>query len=288
MTVYNIAGLSIFSEYELGPDYQNFITDDGEASDSEDRFDFGLSKDAHLSVPSIAEFTVKQEKFITSKYKDGYLYEAVIPDAVIRKGHYTSAELYTDNTYHNASVKPGYGLSQLIRLALESRFISDGKVILHSSCIRTPAGAICMTAPSGTGKSTRAAALCSVMNSPGFSMISGDRPLLDDTSAYGVPWDGKEKLHLNVSAPLHSILRIRRLDEYGPSASEAVRRIDETEAFKLIVSQIFLPMWDTDLAAKSMSNLKELLKNVPVFEAIAGPNEGSMRKLWDLIVKGDF
>lgn len=288
MIKYNIAGLKISSACEFGPDYQNFLTDEHISLPGADGFEFDLHEEGCISVPGEAEFSVSQEQFVISKYSGGCLYEAVIPDTVTDKARCTPATMYTDSSYHTALFTPGYGLTQLTRLALESRFISDGKVILHSSCINTPLGAVCLTAPSGTGKSTRAAALCRAMTPHKFPMISGDRPLLDSSFAYGVPWDGKEQLHLNTSAPLHSILKIKRLDECGPEAKESIRRIEKREAFKMIVSQVFIPMWDTDLAAKSMSNLKMLLENVPVFEAIAGPDENSMMKLWDLITSENY
>ncbi len=287
MIQYDIAGLTVFTTNGLGPDYGNFIKEnaDGPAADRIFRIDF--CRPAEFSVPESREFTINQEQFSVSKTDGGFLFKANVPDCGdSRSVAQQPAILYVDKKYTSASAVPGCGLEHLLRLAIESRLILENKITFHSSCINTPLGAVCFTGPSGTGKSTRAAALCRAMKDTGFSLISGDRPLLDcrTPAAFGMPWDGKEGVHLSVKAPLHSILAVRRLDECADAdRHESLDRLDEKDSYKNTVSQTFLPMWDTDLAVRAMSNLKKLLAQTCVYRAVSGPDAESVMRLWELI-----
>lgn len=281
MNNYIIAGLGILSDIDFGTHFKNFITDDN-AFCSESELCFRLCRPEAAYFSEEPEFTVNQEQFSVSKLDDGFLFRSNIPDRTPgRINPVSPAGIFINRDYSEASVLPGSGLDNLIRLVIESRLISEGMITLHSSCIATPAGAICLTGPSGIGKSTRAAALCKEMNSREFYMISGDRPLIgcNESVAFGAPWDGKEQLHLNTSLPLHSVFAVRRLQE---GEQEVLNKKDEKSGYRIAVTQTFLPMWDTDLAAKAMGNLKTLLKTTPVYEAVSGPDGNSVRRLWEL------
>lgn len=156
----------------------------------------------------------------------------------------------------------------LLRMALESIMATDSCVSLHSACIETNGEAIAFTGPSGMGKSTRAAAW---VNTAGARFISGDRPVLcisaDRVSACGVPWDGKEQVFRNVERPLKAILEVRRSD------TDYLRKLTPIQAQKVILKQVFIPMWDTNVAFTTITNTRKLVKTVPVYRAFCGPNE---------------
>ena len=63
----------------------------------------------------------------------------------------------------------------VIRIALECLLIHRGYVSLHAACVELNGKAIAFSGPSGTGKSTRAAAWQSAFDA---ELISGDRPLI--------------------------------------------------------------------------------------------------------------
>lgn len=80
----------------------------------------------------------------------------------------------------------------LARTAFECLFIHHATLSLHASCVELGGEAVCFTADSGVGKSTRARAW---VDGLGAEFISGDRPAIrleeGGNLACGVPWDGK-------------------------------------------------------------------------------------------------
>ena len=169
-------------------------------------------------------------------------------------------------------------LLSLLRPALECAAADRNVFSLHSACVVLDGRAICFSAPSGTGKSTRAQ---SWVRALGARMISGDRPLIrvhaDGAEASGAPWDGKEQLCLNESAPLAAICDIRRCGR------TSVRRLSKKQARRVLMRQCFLPMWDTGAAAAVMSSIALVCESVPVYRVLCGPDEAAARKLWDIL-----
>lgn len=166
----------------------------------------------------------------------------------------------------------------LIRTALECASIRQGVISLHSACVLLEGSAVCFSAPSGTGKSTRAASWQSAL---GAELISGDRPSLRITGrgtvAHGVPWDGKEGIHRNIHAPLKGLCMIRRGD------FTRVRRLSPVQARRELMRQCFIPMWDTDAAAEAMMLIGCLARRTPVYRVICGPGEEDARALHEIL-----
>lgn len=281
---YNIAGLPVESDFNLGPAYENFIIDAERGCCGQFTAGIVLKKCTVLREPSPL-FSVRQEQFNVCAYADGFLFESPLEQG---------AKVFSNLSYTECRVSEGTGIEHLIRLVLESRLIHEGKITLHSSCISAPGGAFCLTGVSGIGKSTRAAAFCEM---PGFELISGDRPLIDCIcpNAYGVPWDGKEALFINKCVPLRAVFCVSRLDETKnscrassnsiTSAEESLRLLTEKEAYQRLIVQTFLPMWDTDTAAMAMGNLKKLVSHLAIYELVSGPDSESAKKSWEIIRK---
>lgn len=159
-------------------------------------------------------------------------------------------------------------LRNLLRMALESIMICNSRVSLHSSCIDVGGEAVAFTGVSGVGKSTRASAW---VTADGAEIISGDRPVLSlsakGVTAYGVPWDGKEQIFRNIGRPLKAILDVRRSD------SDYLRKLTSGQAQSVLMKQVFIPMWDTNLAVAAIMNIRKLSKSVPVYRVFCGPDE---------------
>lgn len=155
----------------------------------------------------------------------------------------------------------------LLRMAFESTMIYRSRLSLHSSCIDAGGEAVAFTGVSGMGKSTRASAW---IEANGGEFISGDRPALcissDGVTAYGVPWDGKEQIFRNTECPLKAILDVRRSD------TDYLRRLTSEQAQRVLVRQVFIPMWDTASAALAIMNARKLSRSVPVYRVFCGPD----------------
>ena len=152
----------------------------------------------------------------------------------------------------------------LVRIALECRLARMGYVSLHSAAVEVNDEAYAFTAPSGVGKSTRAAAWIEAFEA---KLINGDRPLIDARrlELFGIPWDGKEKCYRNVHYPLKAICEVRR------SNTNYIRRMSFDQRRKLLLRQCFLPMWDTETTAIQMINIVKLAANAKIVRAFCGP-----------------
>lgn len=158
-------------------------------------------------------------------------------------------------------------LRNLLRTAFECIMALNSRISLHSACVDVNGEAIAFTGVSGMGKSTRANAWAL---SDDTEFISGDRPSLylseDGVAAYGVPWDGKEQIFRNVKRPLKAILDVRRSD------CDYIRKLSTEQAQALLMKQIFIPMWDTNVAVMAIMNIRKLSKAVPVYRVFCGPD----------------
>lgn len=169
-------------------------------------------------------------------------------------------------------------LNHLLRTAFECRFCCEGIVSLHAACVENGECAIAFTGSSGTGKSTRAKAW---MDALGFQWISGDRPAVrlekGGCIACGVPWDGKEQIFRDVERSLMAIMEVRR------SPVNYVRKLTPEQAHKVLVRQVFIPMWDTDAAVMALANVRALIEKTPVYRVFCGPNEEDAREIYDIL-----
>lgn len=169
-------------------------------------------------------------------------------------------------------------LLPLIRTTLECARVMQGVISLHSACVELDGQALCFTASSGTGKSTRAA---SWQKALGAKIICGDRPSIilekNGTTVSGAPWDGKEQIYINERYPLLAICEIRRGD------TTRIKKLSPKQARKILTQQCFLPMWDTDTAAVVLMLINKLYSTVPVYRVTCGPGEDSAKEVWDWI-----
>ena len=171
--------------------------------------------------------------------------------------------------YESDSEKNG----EFIRIPLECRFVHEGVLSLHAACVEEGGRAVCFTGDSGIGKSTRAKTWVDAL---GAEFISGDRPAVrleeNGSVACGVPWDGKEQIFRNVERPLRAILEVRR------APFTRLRRLSAEQAYRVLVRQCFIPMWDPDTAALAMVNVKQLCRITPVYRLFCGPDAEAARE----------
>lgn len=187
---------------------------------------------------------------------------------IIMDSDYRNLQLYADQ-----DAQLDTKLRFLIRTAFECRFIHESIVSLHAACVEDGACAVCFTGDSGVGKSTRAKTWVDAL---GAEFISGDRPAIrlekSGSVACGVPWDGKEQIFRNVERPLKAILEVRR------APFTRLRRLSDDQAYRVLVRQCFIPMWDPDTAALALVNVKRLCRTTPVYRLFCGPDAEATRE----------
>lgn len=220
-------------------------------------------------------FTVCHKELNVSVRRDGWLF--FLPDAPDFAVHLSRERDVLEMTPVDERWKQRRMLP-LIRTAIECVSAMEGVVSLHSACVQLESEGVCFSAPSGVGKSTRAAQWAETL---GAEPVSGDRPSLylseGGVMVSGVPWDGKEGIYRNVQYPLKMICSIVRSDQVS------ARRLSRAEARQLLMRQCFIPMWDTDAAAAVLTTIRRLLDQAVFVELCCGPDAEAARESYELI-----
>ena len=267
--MYELPGVRLESDLPLDA-FAPFLTEDGA--------DLPLVTlhAVQQSVPTGGvRFTASQRGIVTEQLENGWRFSrSDWPGAVLdASADYRSLTLYL----------PEYPVSQdqytpLIRTALECASIRQGVMSVHSASVLLDGEAVCFSAPSGTGKSTRAVSWQSAL---GAELISGDRPAIRLTKTggivCGVPWDGKECHYRNIRAPLKALCMLRRGD------FTRVRRLSPAQIRRELMHQCFIPMWDTDTAAEAMMLVSMMARRLPVYRVICGPDGDAARALREIL-----
>ncbi len=159
-------------------------------------------------------------------------------------------------------------LMHLVRTALECVLPYHKGISLHSACVVLNGKAVAFTAPSGTGKSTRANQWVSCLDA---KMISGDRPVIrlteDGAVACGIPWDGKEQIFTQTEAELTAILEVRR------APFNRLRKLSAKQARDVLMRQCLIPMWDENAVHAAMGVVMGIINNVPIYRMFGGMDE---------------
>lgn len=234
----------------------------------------------------ISEFSL----MIVWKKDDGWIFESTDHNGFLTvskdysKGEFycghigRTEEIISNDTNGWETLDSVAVLQPLLQAMLECRLIYEGFGILHSACVQLDSKAIAFSAPSGTGKSERASGFVKYL---GASWISGDRPAVDPVcgKAFGVPWDGKEQIFVNESAPLLAITEIRR------GGSVLVRKMTKKQKMQFLSTQMMIPMWDTELTRRVFIILQQMINNIPIYRLYCDISEQSIRQVYDILFK---
>ena len=158
---------------------------------------------------------------------------------------------------------------QLLRIATECHLSQSSGVSLHASCVCSNEEAVLFSAPSGMGKSTQADLWKEHL---GAKIINGDRPFISVSSegvrAYGVPWDGKEQIFLQENYPVRAIIEVRQ------AKSNYLRKMNRDQAFRLLMQQCFIPMWDDEAKFLAVKTIRKIANTIPFYRLFCLPEEG--------------
>ena len=163
--------------------------------------------------------------------------------------------------------------------------VEDNIIVFHSSAICVNGGAFLITARSGVGKSTHARNLEEYIGEE-FKYINDDKPLLEVSDngvvVYGTPWNGKERISNNISAPLKAILFLNR------GETNTYRKIDNKEEIYIkMLSQIYLPK-EKAKREKALKVADNLLKNVNFYEINVTKDIESAKMTYEEIIKNEI
>jgi hypothetical protein len=214
---------------------------------------------------------------------DGWRFDSPDPNA---PAVVTASSDYSRLAYHlptcNDSMLQQEKFLHLLRIALECGLALHDTISMHAACIELDGRALAFTAPSGTGKSTRAEAWVEAL---GARFISDDRPAIrldgEGALACGVPWDGKGRIYRQAEAPLHTICEVQR------APFTRVRRLSMAQARRLLMNQCFIPIWDPAVAAAALGVIRRLIDRVDIYRLLGGPDADAALIARDIIFDDD-
>lgn len=185
---------------------------------------------------------------------------------------------YRKATYYRGAAKNERSIiyEQMIYMAVECALIMMGYLIIHASCIEVNKKAVLFSAPSGTGKSTRAVRWVEAF---GAQFISGDRPIIDPNigTALGAPWDGKEDIHMNSEVPIIAFNVLQRAEE------TRVSNMSEHEKRHFLATQVFVPLWDPVLVTRVFSGINKMIKNVVIYRLACDQTIEAAKETYDIL-----
>lgn len=267
--VYDLPGVQVAVSGEL-ESFQNFSS-----RRQSDRPVLGLRRVAALPFGNTPLFTAHHKEINVAVLEEGWQFS--LPNAptfrvFLSQNRKEILAASTEEPWQQGAMLP------LVRTAIEFASALEGVISLHSACVEIDGQAICFTALSGTGKSTRA---LQWVDSLGATWISGDRPSLkleeEGGTAWGVPWGGKEQIYRNVHYPLKMICLITR------GQTLRARKLPPKQARQILMQQVFLPMWATEAAAACMATIRRLQDRILVVQLQCGPDAEAARQAYDLI-----
>ena len=156
-------------------------------------------------------------------------------------------------------------------MSLEQILNKNNSFILHSSLISWKDKGILFSAPSGTGKSTQADLWEKYENA---EVINGDkagiRKINDTWKAYGLPFAGSSNIFKNKNVDISCILILRQGEE------NKLEYISEKDAFIKIYSETTIHTWDKEYQNKTIEQITDLVKSVPIYIYKCLPNRSSV------------
>jgi len=187
----------------------------------------------------------------------------------------------TDENGQNPEMVEFYAVSA----ALGNMLPEYRRLQTHGVAVEYDGKAYIFSAPSGTGKSTRAFLWQKYLGEQNVRIINGDKPILwfkdDEVLACGSPWAGKEGLEKNVCVPLGGICLLRR------SAANTIRRAGSQEFFDFYVNQVQMPR-GPDSMLSALSLIEQLYAKVPIFTLENDLSEQGVKVAFEALTGKDY
>ena len=180
-----------------------------------------------------------------------------------------------DNEGVATSRHHGYSESIVVQRKIADGATSFDSILMHGAVVALDGFAYMFTAPSGTGKSTRAKLW--LEEYPESIVVNGDKPLIKVTGgeaiAFGTPWCGKEGWNANIAAPLRAIFLLERADS---DRVDSIERVTPNAAFPALLRQAYRPT-DSATLRKTLYLVSALSSIVDIYRFKSTPTRESVR-----------
>lgn len=183
------------------------------------------------------------------------------------------------------SVRYSYGHTEFLILLrkLCDQLLNHSIFLMHGVIISDGQWGYAFSAPSGTGKTTRAKYLKSHLE--GISIINGDKPFIkvDDKkiTAFGTPWCGKEYMGKNDAVPLRAIFFLERAEKTD------IRRLTTEEALPYLIRHTHFPK-KAESYKPIITLLIQLGKTVDLYRYCSTADIKDVLKAYNVASKNSF
>lgn len=195
----------------------------------------------------------------------------IVPRNILRENDETQINRSRADNDLKLFFDPGYLESFAVQRKICEAMPLFGAFLMHGTVVAMNGRGYMFTAPSGTGKTTRAKIW--LEEYPDSFIVNGDKPLLgitdNDVIAYGTPWCGKEHWNANIGVPLQAIYILERT---APGEDNSIKEIEMTDAFDILVKHAYMPE-DTRAMINTISLLKSLEGKVKIYLFRSAPTK---------------
>ncbi len=145
-------------------------------------------------------------------------------------------------------------------LLFRTSILNSGGLVLHASFIKYKNKGIVFVGHSREGKSTQAKLWCDLTEA---TLINEDRVAVRFNGiiaeCFGIPWSGSSNISKNDKSRLSALILLKK------SSFNKIEMLSAANAAILVLSRSFLPYWDANLMSMAVSNVDQILKNVPIY-----------------------
>lgn len=185
------------------------------------------------------------------------------------------------NNYRDDSSTPYIEYMELCPRVSDA-LLSFDRVIFHGVAFKWRERAWIFTAPSGTGKTTQYIRWKTLFGGE-VSIINGDKPVLsfanDNITVHPSPWNGKEGMGQQLSAPLGGIVMLRQ------SGKNSIERVSAKDAAGVLFIQFLFSRNTPDDVRRVCRMEERMLRNIPVWRLENRGDADSARLCHDTLAK---
>ena len=181
-------------------------------------------------------------------------------------------EEITAEKAHSPNFSEGYSENICLYRSICHKLPLYKRFLLHSSVVVYDGDAYAFLGRSGAGKSTHSALWLKYIK--GSEILNGDKPIIGENggefTAYGTPWNGKEKRGKKGEATLKGLCFIEQAER------NEIVRLSEGEAAMRVFKQILLPQ-DETAVTKTLEMVDSLVRNVPSYTLYCDISEDAVK-----------
>lgn len=168
--------------------------------------------------------------------------------------------------------------SSFVRTACEAGMALRQGLPLHASLVEKDGAGVCFLGPSGRGKSTQAKLWRQAL---GADILIGDRPGLrrmpEGWQGFGMPWDGKDGIFRQRSAPIRALIWLEQAKE------NRIEPMSREKAMAALLRQAVMPVWDDEAMNGAAALMADLARSVPFYRLYCLPDEAAARVAWEAV-----